>query len=195
MCSRFDAAGGRLGRWRATTLDRDCGMRPAVRDLQRKFANGVNFRGFPHIPGSDFVLRVPQAGRAARRRRAGAMSDDEHGAAAARRWLGTPYRHQASTARGGVRLPRAGARGVAGRLSAPSRGRCRRIARECATGDAGADGSGASGCCGRAEGLAAGRVVLFRLGRDERRRGIAGFWWRTAGSSMRRSGSAWSRRT
>jgi uncharacterized phage protein (TIGR02218 family) len=25
-----------------------------------KFANGVNFRGFPHIPGSDFVLRHPR---------------------------------------------------------------------------------------------------------------------------------------
>jgi uncharacterized phage protein (TIGR02218 family) len=29
-----------------------------------KFANGVNFRGFPHIPGSDFVLRVPREGEA-----------------------------------------------------------------------------------------------------------------------------------
>lgn len=27
-----------------------------------KFGNGVNFRGFPHIPGSDFVLRVPRSG-------------------------------------------------------------------------------------------------------------------------------------
>lgn len=26
-----------------------------------KFGNAVNFRGFPHIPGSDFVLRVPRA--------------------------------------------------------------------------------------------------------------------------------------
>ena len=29
-----------------------------------KFANRVNFRGFPHIPGSDFVLRVPREGNA-----------------------------------------------------------------------------------------------------------------------------------
>jgi uncharacterized phage protein (TIGR02218 family) len=28
------------------------------------FANGVNFRGFPHIPGSDFVLRYPRPGDA-----------------------------------------------------------------------------------------------------------------------------------
>ncbi|HTM78011.1 MAG TPA: DUF2163 domain-containing protein [Devosia sp.] len=29
-----------------------------------KFANAVNFRGFPHIPGNDFVLRHPRAGDA-----------------------------------------------------------------------------------------------------------------------------------
>jgi uncharacterized phage protein (TIGR02218 family) len=29
-----------------------------------KFENGVNFRGFPHIPGSDFVLRYPRPGDA-----------------------------------------------------------------------------------------------------------------------------------
>lgn len=27
-----------------------------------KFANSVNFRGFPHIPGNDFVLRYPRPG-------------------------------------------------------------------------------------------------------------------------------------
>lgn len=27
-----------------------------------KFGNGVNFRGFPHIPGSDFVLTYPRQG-------------------------------------------------------------------------------------------------------------------------------------
>ena len=27
-----------------------------------KFGNAVNFRGFPHIPGSDFVLRYPRPG-------------------------------------------------------------------------------------------------------------------------------------
>lgn len=29
---------------------------------REKFANGVNFRGFPHIPGNDFVLRYPRQG-------------------------------------------------------------------------------------------------------------------------------------
>ncbi|MDB5588312.1 MAG: hypothetical protein JWP26_3282 [Devosia sp.] len=29
-----------------------------------RFGNAVNFRGFPHIPGSDFVLRHPRAGDA-----------------------------------------------------------------------------------------------------------------------------------
>lgn len=27
-----------------------------------KFANVANFRGFPHIPGSDFLLRLPRQG-------------------------------------------------------------------------------------------------------------------------------------
>jgi len=27
-----------------------------------RFANGVNFRGFPHMPGNDFVLRIPNSG-------------------------------------------------------------------------------------------------------------------------------------
>jgi len=29
-----------------------------------KFGNGVNFRGFPHIPGNDYVLRQPRSGDA-----------------------------------------------------------------------------------------------------------------------------------
>lgn len=29
---------------------------------REKFANVVNFRGFPHVPGSDYVLRYPRAG-------------------------------------------------------------------------------------------------------------------------------------
>ena len=27
-----------------------------------RFVNAANFRGFPHIPGSDFVLRYPRPG-------------------------------------------------------------------------------------------------------------------------------------
>jgi uncharacterized phage protein (TIGR02218 family) len=29
---------------------------------REKFSNGVNFRGFPHVPGNDAVLRYPKAG-------------------------------------------------------------------------------------------------------------------------------------
>jgi uncharacterized phage protein (TIGR02218 family) len=29
---------------------------------REKFANAVNFRGFPHMPGNDFVLRVARQG-------------------------------------------------------------------------------------------------------------------------------------
>jgi len=29
-----------------------------------KFGNGLNFRGFPHIPGSDYVMRYPKKGEA-----------------------------------------------------------------------------------------------------------------------------------
>ena len=29
---------------------------------REKFGNAVNFRGFPHVPGSDYVLRYPRAG-------------------------------------------------------------------------------------------------------------------------------------
>ena len=29
---------------------------------RKKFANAVNFRGFPHMPGNDFIIRMPQQG-------------------------------------------------------------------------------------------------------------------------------------
>jgi len=28
-----------------------------------RFANGINFRGFPHIPGNDFVIAYPVPGK------------------------------------------------------------------------------------------------------------------------------------
>ena len=34
-----------------------------------RFANAVNFRGFPHIPGNDFVVQLSGPGRARQRRR------------------------------------------------------------------------------------------------------------------------------
>jgi uncharacterized phage protein (TIGR02218 family) len=27
-----------------------------------KFGNGLNFRGFPHMPGNDFIIRMPRQG-------------------------------------------------------------------------------------------------------------------------------------
>ncbi len=36
-------------------------LRQAVRDLQAKFANAVNFRGFPHMPGNDFIAACPSS--------------------------------------------------------------------------------------------------------------------------------------
>jgi cell wall-associated NlpC family hydrolase len=48
-----------------------------------KFANSINFRGFPYVPGTDQVLRYPMP-----------TPDPEAILAAARSWLGTPWRHQ-----------------------------------------------------------------------------------------------------
>ena len=75
-----------------------------------RFDNAVNFRGFPHIPGNDFVVATMPGGlaRAAARgeqtaRRTPAtqlnMVDHDrqrHRRARRARWIGTPYRHQAS---------------------------------------------------------------------------------------------------
>ena len=44
----------------ALVLTAGCDRRFAT--CRQKFGNTVNFRGFPHIPGSDFVLRYPRAG-------------------------------------------------------------------------------------------------------------------------------------
>lgn len=42
------------------TLYAGCDRRFAT--CQTKFSNIANFRGFPHIPGGDFILRYPRAG-------------------------------------------------------------------------------------------------------------------------------------
>jgi len=44
----------------ALTVTAGCDRRLAT--CARKFGNAVNFRGFPHIPGSDYVLRHPRNG-------------------------------------------------------------------------------------------------------------------------------------
>ena len=55
-----------VGEWVAAgdTLVVRAGCDGRFTTCRSKFANGVNFRGFPHIPGSDFVLRYPRRGDA-----------------------------------------------------------------------------------------------------------------------------------
>ena len=48
--------------WR--TLDVTAGCDRRFDTCKAKFGNAVNFRGFPHIPGSDYVLRHPRNGDA-----------------------------------------------------------------------------------------------------------------------------------
>lgn len=44
------------------TVSAGCDRRFAT--CKGKFGNAVNFRGFPHVPGSDYVLRHPRSGQA-----------------------------------------------------------------------------------------------------------------------------------
>lgn len=59
------AFGAPVGDWvtdgDAITVLAGCDRR--FRTCAAKFANTVNFRGFPHIPGNDFVLSYPTPGR------------------------------------------------------------------------------------------------------------------------------------
>lgn len=58
------AAGGRIELWRATarplspgsTFEVTAGCDKQFATCRDRFANAVNFRGFPHMPGNDFVL-------------------------------------------------------------------------------------------------------------------------------------------
>ena len=54
----------KLGDWVAEgdTLRVTAGCDRRFASCKAKFGNGVNFRGFPHIPGSDYVLRHPRNG-------------------------------------------------------------------------------------------------------------------------------------
>ncbi len=69
---------------------------------REKFLNAVNFRGFPHIPGDDFVLSYARSGdprmmaEAATPATEASMIEREMIAQMARGWIGTPYLHQAS---------------------------------------------------------------------------------------------------
>jgi len=53
----------------AFTVTAGCDKRFAT--CRDRFANGVNFRGFPAIPGNDFVIGYPVPGRAGQSRSAG----------------------------------------------------------------------------------------------------------------------------
>ncbi|HWJ88098.1 MAG TPA: DUF2163 domain-containing protein [Pelagibacterium sp.] len=50
-----------VGDWVAVgdTLFVHAGCDKQFSTCRTKFANGLNFRGFPHVPGNDFVLRYP----------------------------------------------------------------------------------------------------------------------------------------
>lgn len=54
----------KLGDWIAVgdTLSVTAGCDRRFASCKAKFANAANFRGFPHIPGSDYVLRHPRNG-------------------------------------------------------------------------------------------------------------------------------------
>ena len=56
----------RIGDWVAVgdTFGVTAGCDRRFATCQAKFDNAVNFRGFPHIPGSDYVLRHPRNGDA-----------------------------------------------------------------------------------------------------------------------------------
>ena len=152
----------------AFTVTAGCDKRFAT--CRAKFANGVNFRGFPHMPGNDFIIGGVRPGDGAARWRepvpmsAGVHADaDRRGGA---RWIGTPYRHQASLR--GVGCDCLGlVRGVWRELYGPrAGGRCRPIrptgprpaARE-ALAAAGAAPSAAGRRCGAER---PGDVLLFR---------------------------------
>jgi uncharacterized phage protein (TIGR02218 family) len=60
------AFGVAVGDWVVVgdTLEVTAGCDRRFATCREKFDNAVNFRGFPHIPGSDFVLRHPRNGDA-----------------------------------------------------------------------------------------------------------------------------------
>ena len=56
--------GAPVGDWvlAGDTLVATAGCDRRLATCRERFANVPNFRGFPHVPGSDFVLRYPRAG-------------------------------------------------------------------------------------------------------------------------------------
>ena len=64
------SGGGELDLWQRTpqpilvgdTFRVTAGCDKAHATCRTKFHNALNFRGFPHMPGNDFIIRVPQQG-------------------------------------------------------------------------------------------------------------------------------------
>ena len=65
-----------VGDWVALgdTLSASPAATAASPPARRSSPTSVNFRGFPHIPGNDFVLSYPKAGAVLNGRAAGRMS-------------------------------------------------------------------------------------------------------------------------
>ncbi len=67
---RGHGAGGRLELWRRApqaiapgdAFQVTPGCDKSFATCRNKFTNAVNFRGFPHMPGNDFIIRAPRQG-------------------------------------------------------------------------------------------------------------------------------------
>jgi uncharacterized phage protein (TIGR02218 family) len=67
---RSHGAGGALELWQRAPqpiapgdgFDVRPGCDKSFATCRNKFANSVNFRGFPHMPGNDFIVRLPRQG-------------------------------------------------------------------------------------------------------------------------------------
>lgn len=65
-----DAEGDLIGLWETPAIalsagdffEARSGCDKTFQTCRGRFANGLNFRGFPHMPGNDFVLGYPRAG-------------------------------------------------------------------------------------------------------------------------------------
>ena len=134
---------------------------------REKFDNFLNFRGFPHIPGEDWLISYPVSsgvndGGSPGVRRA----DPQQVVAVARSWIGTPYRHQASSRGSGGGLSGPAARRVARSRAVRSRWRCPAYTPDWAE-PAGRevllDAAPSAGCLPHEGELARGDVILFRM--------------------------------
>ena len=69
---RMAAAGAVFDLWQRAprtiaagdTFAVSAGCDKRLTSCREKFSNILNFRGFPHMPGNDFVIRIPKQGEA-----------------------------------------------------------------------------------------------------------------------------------